>query len=139
MQHGGVELDPLIALDDLQKPLRSRLLAVPSLRARYIDHVREIAECNLNWNSLGPIVAAHRALIIDAVRADTRTLSPFEAFERATADSAATVAPAGDGRPSAAGSLRAFADTRRAFLLGHPALAPQIRDGDSGSTPEPDA
>ena len=37
------DLDPLVGLDDTRKPLRSRLLAVPALRARYLDHVRTIA------------------------------------------------------------------------------------------------
>ncbi len=35
----GIELDPLVGLDDTRKPLRSRLLAVPALKARYLAHV----------------------------------------------------------------------------------------------------
>lgn len=124
MPHGGVDLDPLIGMDDLQKPLRSRLLAVPALRAKYLAHVRELAERDLDWNALGPIVARHRALIIDAIRADTRKLTSFEAFDRATADNVPADAPAEGARPTAAGSLRGFADRRRAFLLNHAALAP---------------
>src|SRR5207248_2118850 len=31
----GFDLDPLVALNDARKPLRSRLLAVPSLKAKY--------------------------------------------------------------------------------------------------------
>src|SRR5262249_14431991 len=44
----GYSLDPLIGLDDPRKPLRSRLLAVPSLRARYLKYVRQIAEESLD-------------------------------------------------------------------------------------------
>jgi hypothetical protein len=41
---GGVELDPLVGADDTSRPLRSKLLAVPALRARYLKYVRDIAE-----------------------------------------------------------------------------------------------
>ena len=40
----GVELDPLLAANDVNKPLISKLLAVPALRARYLGYVRDIAE-----------------------------------------------------------------------------------------------
>ena len=38
-----VDLDPLVGLNDARMPLRSKLLAVPSLNARYLEHVRTIA------------------------------------------------------------------------------------------------
>ena len=37
----GVELDPLVGLDDARKPLRSKLLAVPALKAKYLANVQE--------------------------------------------------------------------------------------------------
>lgn len=77
---GGPDLDPLVALDDPTKPLRSRLLAVPELRERYLRHVREIAETSLDWRVLGPRVAAHRALIEEEARLDTRKLYSMDAF-----------------------------------------------------------
>ena len=79
---GGVELDPLVGLDDARKPLRSRLLAVPSLRARYLAHVRTIAEEWLDWKKLGPVVAQYRALIEKEVEADTRKLTSLAAFQK---------------------------------------------------------
>ncbi|HET7218041.1 MAG TPA: CotH kinase family protein, partial [Vicinamibacterales bacterium] len=57
------ELDPLIGLDDPSKPLRSKLLAVPALREKYLGYVREIATKYLDWNTLGPRVAKYQALI----------------------------------------------------------------------------
>ncbi len=57
------DLDPLVGLDNSRTPLRSRLLAVPSLRALYLDHVRAIANDWLDWAKLGPVVAGNRALI----------------------------------------------------------------------------
>lgn len=113
----GVELDPLIGLDDLRKPLRSRLLAVPSLRARYLAHVRELAEESLDWKNLGPIVAQYRSLLSKEIEADTRKLSSYEAFQKAVADAPDTAAPQGQRQRL---SLRAFAEQRRRYLLNHP-------------------
>src|SRR5690606_20052248 len=120
---GGPTLDPLIGLDDAKKPLRSRLLAVPSLRARYLDNVRTLAQESLNWDNLGPAVAERRAMIRDVVETDTRKLASLEAFDRSTADAPADGA-AGGPRPG----LRSFADQRRKFLLSHPAIKPAPQD-----------
>jgi hypothetical protein len=97
-----VELDPLIGLDDKTKPLRSRLLAVPSLRARYLGYVRDIADRWLDWRTLEPMVRRYQALIADSVKADTKKLYSFEAFQSNVGS--------GDG------SLRSFVERRRAFL-----------------------
>ena len=116
----GIDLDPLVGLDDERKPLRSRLLAVPALKARYLAHVRTIAEEWLDWNKLGPIVGRYRALIEEEVEADTRKLSTLGAFQKSVAD-----APTGGGQPPqgrTAMSLRAFAEGRRKFLLDHPEI-----------------
>ena len=111
---GNVELDPLVVIDDASKPLLSKLLAVPALRANYLAYVREMANAWLDWNSLGPKVRLYAALIAEDVNVDTRKLDSYEAFERAVADESATSdAEAGEqGR-----SLRSFADQRRAYLL----------------------
>ncbi len=112
----GTKLDPLVGLDDAKKPLRSRLLAVPALRARYLAHVRTIAEDSLDWAKLGPVVAGYRRLIGKEIEADTRKLSSHAAFEALTAD-----APeAGEAPRRGAMALRVFAEQRRAFLLSHP-------------------
>jgi len=100
---GGVRLDPLVGLNDTSKPLRSRLLAVPEYRMRYLGYVREIAERWLDWDVLGPRVREMHALIADDVRRDTRKLYTYEAFT--------------SGVDQAANSLKAFADQRRAYLL----------------------
>ena len=98
-----VELDPLVGLDDTTKPLRSRLLAVPALRTRYLGYVRDIAEKWLDWKTLEPIVRQHQALIASEVKADTKKLYSFEAFEQRVA--------------TGEDSLKSFADRRRAYLL----------------------
>ena len=96
-------VDPLVGIDDATKPLRSKLLAVPALRARYLSYVREIAEQWLDWQALEPVARSHHALIADAVRADTKKLYTFQAFE----------AGVSEGHES----LKSFVTRRRAFLL----------------------
>jgi hypothetical protein len=103
---GGVQLNPLIAQSDANKPIISKVLAVPALRARYLAFVREIAEKSLDWNVLGPVVKQYRDLIADDVAQDTRKLYTTEAFLQSTAD---------DGGE---GTLRGFVEARRKFLLG---------------------
>src|SRR5438552_13777936 len=65
----GVKLDPLVAANDPNKPLISKLLAVPSLRTRYLGYVRDIAEKWLDWNKLSPIAQQYHALIAEHVKA----------------------------------------------------------------------
>lgn len=97
---GGVRLDPLVALNDSTKPLRSKLLAVPALRARYMEYVRDIAERWLDWSVLEPLVRRSQALIAEDVRTDGRKLDSFDAFE------------------SDVEGLQRFVEQRRSFLLG---------------------
>ncbi|MCA9062879.1 MAG: CotH kinase family protein [Planctomycetaceae bacterium] len=115
---GGPDLDPLTGLEDPRKPLRSKLLAVPALKQRYLDYVRQIAEKSLDWKQLGPVVAQYRALIRDEVQRDTKQLSTYDAFLTATAD---TPESANDSQQPRVGrhqmSLRSFADQRREYLL----------------------
>lgn len=121
---GGLELDPLIGLDDSSKPLRSRLLAVPALRERYLDHVRTIAQDWLDWNKLQPVVRQYVNLIEKEVEADTRKLSSFDAFQQAVSDGpAVAIDQRQRGGFSRGGpSLRSFADQRRAYLLNYPEI-----------------
>lgn len=118
---GGIELDPLSGLDDTSKPLRSRLLKVPALRKRYLELVREIARDHLDWKNLGPMVAAFRKVAEPELELDTRKLTPFETFQRVTAEELPKEEPAGQGRRPAM-TLRSFAERRRAYLLAHPEI-----------------
>lgn len=98
---GNTSLDPLFGLQDMMKPLRSKLLSVPALQQKYLDYVREIATKWLDSNRLGPMVDQHRALIEPAVKADTKKLDPYELFVWGTGEN----------------GLKAFAAARRQFLL----------------------
>jgi spore coat protein CotH len=77
---GGPELDPLVGLNDSGKPLRSKLLAVPALRERYMKYVREISAKWLDWKTLGPLVQRYQTLIDDDVKRDTKKLESYEEF-----------------------------------------------------------
>ena len=89
-------------------PLRSRLLAIPELRERYLQYVEQIATDSLDWNKLGPIVEGYRDLIKPVVKVDTRMANSFEAFTQATRSDRI------DEQPM---SLRKFAAERQKFLL----------------------
>jgi hypothetical protein len=112
---GGVNLDPLVAADDANKPLLSRLLAVPALRARYLGYVRDMAQKWLSWEKLGPMAQQYHDLIAADVKADTRKLYSYEAF--ATSLTAGT--PATGGGEARGANLKSFVEQRRAFLLNH--------------------
>ncbi len=113
---GGVELDPLVAVNDTSKPLLSKLLAVPSLRTRYLGYVRDIAEKWLDWNRLDPLAKQYQALIADAVETDTRKLDSTEAFLSSIGGDAPSAGGPGGQRSS---GLKSFVEKRRAFLLNY--------------------
>lgn len=117
----GVELDPLIGLDDPNKPLRSKVLSVPSLQKQYLENVRTIAERSLAWDALGKVVASLRELIDEQVKLDTKKMSSYEDFVHATASNSSEtqhtsqVSPGQRGGPML--SLKEFSDQRRSYLL----------------------
>ena len=110
---GAAQPEPLTTLDDPNKALRHKLLAVPAFRDRYLAYVGDIADKWLDWKRLGPIVEKYEKLITADVAADTRKLDSTEAF------SAGIYGPA-DGTPPSATTIKGFADQRRVALLSHP-------------------
>lgn len=110
----GVELDPLIALQDSSKPLRSKLLAVPKYRERYLQMVKIIAKEQLDWTKLGPKVETYGKLIKPYVEADTRKLTSSEAFSQTV-----FAEKAEGGRTT----VKQFAEQRQKYLLGYPEIS----------------
>lgn len=106
--HGSVTLDPLVGLENYQTPLRSKLLANPELKEQYLRYVKQIATDLLDWNQIGPQIAAARELIQDEVELDTRKLMTYDAFLQAT--------------DATDGDLREFCESRAKFLLEHEAI-----------------
>ena len=100
-----VDVSPLVSQNDATKPIISKVLAVPALRAKYLGYVRQIAEKSMDWNAIGPVVKQYRDLIASDVARDTRKLFSTDEFNRLTADDPAY------------GTLRSFFEGRRAFLL----------------------
>lgn len=96
------ELDPLVGMNDLTKPLRSRLLQVPALRERYLGYVRALGQ-EMSWEKIGPLVKRLHDTIAPRVAKDTRKAFTTEAFER-------------DTSTESSGSLRQFFEKRSKFL-----------------------
>ena len=113
-QAAGASLDPWVGLDDQSKPLRARLLQVPTLRTRYLKLVQEIATDWLDWQQLGPRVAAYQARIADLVRTDTRKLDSFEDFAGGIESNTVQPGPCGDELRI---GLHPFVTQRRTHLL----------------------
>ena len=103
---GGPTLDLLVGLTDSTKPLRSKLLSVPSLQARYLAYCKEIAAKWLDWKTLEPMATKAHGLVAADVKADTRKLVTNEAFETSLVQ------------------LKAFVDERRAYVLNYTPPAP---------------
>ena len=104
----GYRLDPLVNIDNDRFPLRSRLLQNDRLRTRYLEYVRLIARDHLDWERVGDQVALARDLIGSEVEADTRKLMTDAAFR--------------DAVDPETGDLREFCESRREYLLSHPAI-----------------
>ncbi len=115
---GSVTLDPFAGASDSNKALLYRLLAVPSLRERYLGYLRDVAEKWLNWDKVGPLAAQYQALIAADVKTDARKLFSTESFTQGlTVDTA----DLGGGPIAAPGmSLKTFVEQRRAYLLNYP-------------------
>lgn len=109
-------LDPLIALDNPDRPLRSKLLQVPEYRERYLKYVAQIAEEDLDWKNLGPVVEEVKNSIEILVELDSRKMSTTEAFQQTTSQDSAS-GPQNNSR-----HLRQFAEMRREYLLKHPEI-----------------
>ncbi len=112
----GTELDPFIGSEDPNKVLLSRLVAVPALRARYLQYVKEMATTWLDWQRLGPLALKYQALIDPDVKIDTRKLDSYDAFRALVERDFEAVTARG---PVTRMSLKTFADQRRAFLLNY--------------------
>jgi hypothetical protein len=92
-----------------------RLLAVPQLRARYVELCREIATKWLDWSKLEPLAQKYQALIAEDVKSDTRKLDSTENFSKAlTEETQGHGGPFGGMKTM---SLKQFVEERRAFVL----------------------
>jgi len=123
---GGVTLDPLTGANDPSKPLLYRLLAVPSLKERYLSYIRDIAEKWLDWDRIGPLAQQYQELIEPDIEIDTRKLFSTEAFYSSLDQDTATQYGSTYSERSGT-SLRSFIDQRREYLLSHPEVSAAAR------------
>lgn len=63
-----------------RKPVLNRVLAVPQLRQRYFAHYRRVRD-DMNWDTLGPLITAQRAVIEQAVQDDPKKLYTYQMFQ----------------------------------------------------------
>lgn len=115
----GVNLDPFAGADDPGKALLNKLLAVPSLRTRYLGYIRDIAEKWLVWGRIEPLARQYQALIAADIKSDTRKLDTTEAFFQGVTEDTAEAGFHGPGGPPAL-SLKSFVEKRRTYLLNLP-------------------
>ena len=112
----GLELDPLFGMGQENKPLL-RILENPTLQARYLAHVKTIAEEWLNWDKAGPVIESYKKLIQDDVRLDTRHEETYEQF-LASFTNRSEESPR-IGSPD----LKSFIEERGTYLLSHEKVA----------------
>ncbi len=102
---GGPDLDPLAGLNNDRFPLRSKILAVPEFKKQYLANIKTLGE-EMSWKNVEPFVTQMRKLIETELKDDTRKLSGYEEFLKATSSS-------GEGEGE---TLKKFFDTRSARL-----------------------
>jgi len=113
-----VRLNPFAGTEDPNKPLLNKLLAVPSLRLRYLEHMRNIAGEWLAWSRISPLARQHQSLIAAGVKSDTRKLDSAEAFANGITEDGVGQRRGGPGGPPGM-SLKIFVEKRQAYLLAH--------------------
>ena len=122
-QTDGQMLSPVASENDTMRPVVRRLLAIPHLRARYLAHVRTIANEWLDWDRLQPIIAEYQSLADAEVKADDKKLYTYEAF----ATSHIKDQGGGGGGPGGRGgrvtpSFKRFVEERGEYLFNHPEI-----------------
>ena len=100
----------MIGLDSDRMPLRSKILAVPAYRQKYLQYVKTITELRMAPENIGPVIRNFRDLLLEEMKLDTRSGTSFDAFNSMTS--------APGGKDPAPG-LYKFMKDRRDFLLAH--------------------
>lgn len=100
------QLSPVQGATGSNRPVISKLLAVPELRQRYLAHMRTVLKESFNPDALYPIIDRYQAMTVADVAADTKKGYTMTAY---TNDVTA---------------LKTFIRTRHAFLTNHAELKP---------------
>ena len=127
---GQFSQSPLEFENSRERPLISKLLSAPNLKARYLAHVKTILDESLDWKVIGPVVKSYRSVLGNEIARDTTKLYPTEAYEQGVDGNYS-----GGRRPVT--GIKNFVTGRRSYLLKHPALlkpAPSISSVKASST-----
>ncbi|MEO8597847.1 MAG: CotH kinase family protein [Candidatus Solibacter sp.] len=117
---GGARLDPFTGAEDPQKALLYRLLKAPTLRARYLADLRDIATNWLDWGKVGPLVNQWQSLILADVKSDTRKIFSTESFTKSVTQD--DFEPGSGPTAPSSLSLKSFIEQRGSFLLSYPGI-----------------
>ena len=123
-QTDGQMLSPVSQENDMMRPVISRLFALPHLRARYLAHIRTIADKWLDWDVLQPIITEYQSLVDAEVKADDKKLYAYEAFATSQIKDqggGGGGGPGGRGRRETP-SFKRFVEERAEYLLNHPEI-----------------
>jgi Ca2+-binding EF-hand superfamily protein len=108
------DLSPLHGVNLADRPLLSRLLAVPELRKRYLIHVWELTERWLRWTALEGPAKEYRDLLVAELKQETHKSTSYARFVQEFDQESSTAAKGDDS----AMSLKAFVAKRHDALLG---------------------
>lgn len=86
--------------DNENYPLMNRLMQVPSLRQRYLAHVRTILDEELDVDAIHDLIDTYAALLDSSIQADPKKLMTYQEYLDGVDD------------------LKDFFTTRKSFLLG---------------------
>ena len=136
-QTDGQMLSPVSQENDMMRPVISRLFAIPHLRARYLAHIRTIADKWLDWDVLQPIIAEYQSLVDVEVKADDKKLYAYEAFATSqTKDQGGGGGGRGGRGRRATPSFKRFVEERAEYLFSHPEINKPTPTITSVSRPE---
>lgn len=78
--NANFNLSPWYNTTNSRRPLMTRPLQIPRLRARYIAHYRTLLDDYMSWAYMGPWITKYQALIATDVANDTKKIYPTSAF-----------------------------------------------------------
>lgn len=115
------ELDPLTAAYDPDKPLYSKVLAVPQYRRQFLLNLRTLAQESLNWNEISGFVEFQRGLIGETFKNETHKLSSYEQFIALTETDAVGPQTLSNTRRRPRGPipLQQFFEGRQSYLIDY--------------------
>lgn len=80
MKNNAVNWSPFYHADNANYPLLNRMLAVPSMRQRYLAHLRTIIQEKMQSTAFNALLASYSSLIDAEVQADPKKLYTYTAF-----------------------------------------------------------